>query len=113
MNLYDLHSNPKELHGFNIAPYKIPELAYFLAKRNPALIPELEPAMMKDPCWACIYATNILKRRWLEAEPAIAKDPQWAYYYAKFVLKRPWPEAEPYIMKDLNFWKNYKRHFKL
>ncbi len=138
MNLYNLHSNPEELHGFDIAPYKLPKLAYGLAKSNPKLRPKLEPAIMKDPRWAFYYALYVLKRPWSEAEPYIMKDPysacgyswlvlkrRWpeaepyimndpinAYVYATY-LKRRWPEAEPYIMKDPYWWKEYKRHFEL
>jgi len=100
MNLYNLHTNPEQLHGFDIAPYKLPKLAYELAKKNPELRPKLEPAIMKDPRYAYWYARDILKRPWPEAEPYIMKDPEYACYYARDVLKRRWPEAEPYIMKD-------------
>ena len=139
MNLYDLHSNPKELYGFDIAPYKLPWLAYDLAMKNSKLRPKLEPAIMKDPEWAYEYALYVLERPWPEAEPVIMKDPKYAYLYARdvirrrwpeaeqyimensrcaclyarYVLKRRWPEAEPYIMKDLGWWNDYKRHFNL
>jgi len=138
MNLYNLHSNPKELYGFDVAPYKMPELAYELANTNPELRPKLEPAIMKDPKYAYYYvrdvlkrpwpeaepviikdptvaadyASDVLKRRWPDAEPYIMKDPQWAYSYVRSVLKRAWPEAEPYIMKDPIWWNQYKKMFK-
>jgi len=139
MNLYDLHKNPEELYGFDVAPYKIPELVYKLAKKKPELRPKLETAIMKDPQYAYYYARDVLNRRWPEAEPYIMKDPEWAYWYARDVLKRPWPEAEPYIMKDpelayyyallvlkrrwpeaepyfmknTTWWNDYKRYFNL
>ena len=139
MNLYDLHSNPKELHGFDIAPYKMPDFAYELAKKNPDLRLKLEPVIMKDSWYAYLYALiilkrpwpeaepyiiknlyhaylytlNVLKRPWPEAEPYITKDPYWAIVYARDILKRRWPEAELYIMKDPYWWKEYKRVFKL
>ena len=113
MNLYNLHSNPKELHGFDVAPYKIPELAYELAKSNPELRPKLEPAIMKDPRWAYWYTRHVLNRPWPEAESVIMKNSTWALNYAVHVLRRPWPEAEPYIMKDPYWWKEYKRAFEL
>ena len=100
MNIYDLHSNPEELHGFDIAPYKLPKLAYMLAREKPELRPKLEPVIMKDPWAACPYAMFILKRPWPEAEPVIMKDAMRAYMYARHILKRPWSEAEPYIMKN-------------
>ena len=139
MNLYDLHSNPKELHGFDVVPYKAPDIAYGLAKTNPELRLKLEPAIMKDPRYAFEYAWMVLERPWPEAEPHIMKNPMWAYYYAKDVLKHPWSEAEPYIVKnswfailyardvlkrrwpeaesyikkDRFWWNNYKKAFKL
>ena len=139
MNIYDLHLTPEGLHGFDIAPYKMPALAYELAKKNPELRSKLEPVIIKDPHYAFLYAYSILKRRWPEAEPHIMKDPEWAYMYTKYVLerrwpeaepyimkaiipafnyaayilKRRWPEAEPYIMKDPSWWNAYKREFKL
>ncbi len=139
MNLYDLHSNPEGLYGFDVAPYKMPKLAYELAKRNRKLGPKLEPVIMKDPMCACLYALNVLERRWSEAEPYIMKDPysaylyaayvlerrwpeaepyimknsRWAYEYADFILERLWPEAEPYIIKDKFWWNQYKRRFNL
>ena len=100
MNLYSLHSNPEVLHGFDIAPYKLPAVAYIHAMNNPKLRPKLEPIIMKDPEYVFLYAHYVLKRRWPEAEPYIMKDPASATHYAEHVLKRPWPEAEPYIMKD-------------
>ncbi len=140
MNLYSLHSDPEELYGFDIIPYKMPKLAFELAKSNPGLRPKLEPAIMKDPYSAYCYAYLVLNRPWPEAEPYIMKDPKYAYWYVKHVLGRPWPEAEPYIKTDPYYaysyalyilrrrwqeaepyimkgselwWDFYKRHFKL
>ena len=139
MNIYDLHSNPEELHGYSTKEYSIPELAYELALVMPELRPKLEPAIMKHPRYAYLYAKFVLERPWPEAEPVIMKDPCYTYYYVKYVLNRPWPEAEPYIMKDsfyawwyasnilkrrwpeaepyikkdLISWREYKRIFKL
>ncbi len=139
MNLYDLHSNPKELHGYSTKEYSVPELAYELALVMPELRPKLEPAIMKHPRYAYLYAKFVLERPWPEAEPYIMKESGIAYWYTKLVLKRPWPEAEPaimkdpyhatvyaidilkrrwseaepYIKKDRISWREYKRKFKL
>jgi len=77
MNLYSLHSNPEDLYGYSTKEYRIPSLAYDLAKKNPGLRPKLEPAIMKDPHTAYSYAVWIIDRRWPEAEPAIMKNPYW------------------------------------
>ena len=113
MNLYDLHSNPEELLGFDTVPYKMPALALELAKTQPELRPKLESVIMKDPRYAFYYVADIRKRRWPEAEPAIMKDPEFAYCYAEYVLKRRWPEAEPYIMKNPRWWRSYTQSFNL
>ncbi len=113
MNLYNLHSNPEQLHGYSIKEYRIPEFAYSLAKTHPELRPNLEPTIMKSPRYAYAYSWHVLKRPWAEAEPVIMKDPKTAYHYALHVLKRRWPEAEPYIMKDKIWWNSYKREFYL
>ena len=110
-NLYLLHSNPEQLFGYDTANYRIPELAYQLAKEKPELRKQLEPVIMKAPSQAVYYALYVLRRPWPEAEPYIMKDPQWAYGYARDVLKRPWPEAEQYIMKD-PYWASKYLKFK-
>ena len=110
MDLYNLHTNQKKLYGFDIIPFKAPKFAYKLASTNPKLRPELEPVIMKDPECACLYALNVLERRWPEAEPYIMKDPYSAYVYSWLVLKRRWPEAEPYIMKDPTNAYVYAKH---
>ena len=110
MNLYDLHSNPEQLHGYSTKEYRVPELAYKLAFWKPELRPKLEPAIMKDPRWAYDYATLVLQRRWAKAEPVIMKDAYYAYYYAKNIMGRAWPEAEPYIMKDPHYAFLYARN---
>jgi hypothetical protein len=63
-NLYSLHSNPEQLFGYDQANYRVPEMAYQLAKEKPELRKQLEPVIMKDPEWAYRYARNILKRPW-------------------------------------------------
>ena len=138
-NLYQLHSDPSQLYGYDIAPYRIPDIAYELAETNlglrkklePVIMkspewaytyahwvlngrwPAAEPVIMKDPTWAYYYAVQVLRKRWPEAEPVIMKNPEWAYYYACSILKSRWPEAEPVIMKDPVFWKYYKNAFDL
>ena len=112
MNLYDLHTNPEELHGFDNVMINAPKIAFDLAVKRPDLRPRLEPTIMKNGNSAYWYSYIVLKRRpWPEAEPYIMKDPGGACHYAKYILKRRWPEAEPYIMKDPELWEKYKKHF--
>jgi len=65
--------------------------------------PRFEPAIMKNPEWACHYATDVIRDRWPEAESTIMKDSGWAWLYAKYVIGDRWPEAEPYIRKNPGF----------
>jgi hypothetical protein len=112
--LYDLHSKPKELYGYEDAPYRIPELAYELAERNSEVRnPRLEAAIMRDPRYAYRYARYVLKQRWPAAESYIMQWPISAYLYALYVLKQRWPEAESVIMQNSHMWVAYKQHFKI
>jgi len=128
MNLYDLHTKPETLKGYE-QRFQVPELAYREAARifnkTKKRVPELEhtfakvsrfadeyaylirerflegePAIAKDPERAAGYAISILKKRWPEAEAAITTNPQGAYQYATHILKRPWPEGEVAIAKS-------------
>jgi hypothetical protein len=57
---------------------------------------------------AYFYSIYTLEgRRWPEAEPAIMKNPEYAYLYARDIRKTRWPEAEKYIMKDSYYWECY------
>jgi len=85
------------------------DFGYMYAIESGERVPEVEPTIMKDPQWACWYARDIIKGRWLEAEPIIAKSPTWAYNYARDVIKGEWPEAEPFIAKSPTWAYNYAR----
>ena len=111
MNIYDLHSNPKELFGYDIAVSRVPDVFMPEVMKKKKRRPDLEPYIMKDPESAYYYAKNILEKRWAEAEPHIMQNPTWAYAYARNILKKRWPEAEPYIQKDPEWWKEYKDMF--
>jgi hypothetical protein len=90
-NLYQLHSDPDKLYGYDIAQYRIPGMAYELAEKNPRLRKKLEPIIMQDPESAYLYAVHVLRKRWPAAEPVIMKSPEWAYRYAVQVLRKRWP----------------------
>ena len=57
-----------------------------------------------DAEYACLYALDVIKGRFLEAEPVIATDPQYAYRYARDVIKDRFPEAESVIKNSA--WKD-------
>ncbi len=113
MNLYKYHSNPEQLDGYKKRAFRVPELAYDLAKEKGKRVPEAEPAIMQDPSWAYRYALGVIGDRWPEAEPVIKQDPEMAYWHARFVIGDRWPEAEPVIMKQPSRWRRYKEYFNL
>lgn len=76
-----------------------------------ARAPEFEPAIMKNPHLAYVYALDVIKGRWPEAEKYIIKDPAAARNYAAFVLNQRWPAAEPVIFSDNKYKKLYKSDF--
>ena len=121
MNLYQLHTEPENLYGWQ-QRMRIPkfayEEAYYRYEKTRKRFPDLESVIATDPEWAYVYANNVIKKRWLdigkpEVESVIAKDPYWAYWYAAFVIKSRWSEAEPYIQQDSHWWSHYKKRFKI
>ena len=110
MNLYQLHSNPKTLYGYE-RMLEIPKIAYKQAEdkyyETGLRSPELEQVIGRDPQTAYLYAIGILRKRWPEGEPAIATSPEFAYQYARSVIKGRWHEAEPVIAKHPKFAYQY------
>lgn len=113
INLYNYHSNPSTLNGYNDRMRLVPEEAYEYALKKQKRIPELEPIIMKDLAFAYRYAKNIIKSRWPEAESLIMKNSAFAYGYAKYIIKGRWLEAEPYVMKNPYWGAFYKTEFDL
>ena len=108
MNLYNLHTNPEQLEGYENR-LRIPQFAYEYGEKY-GFTDELVSAVAKDPESAYWYAKNVIKDRWPEAEPVIAKDPKLGYWYARFVIEDRWPEAEPAIATDHNLASMYAKH---
>ena len=106
MNLYNFHSNPEELNGYEEKVFIVPSLAYeFLRKmqRQGKIIDrddEIENTLSKHPRFAYLYARNFLHSRFKEGEPAILTSPEWATEYCLSVIKGPWKEAEKTIARD-------------
>ena len=109
MNLYQLHTNPKKLYGWD-RRHKLPSVAYKLAfakfVQTRERDSELEDSILQDGEWAYRYARDVIGGRWPEGEPAIAQDLSKSYLYTAFVLKRSSaelgkPEAEE-IIKNSN-----------
>ena len=95
INLYNLHTNPEQLEGYENR-LRVPKMAYEYGKKY-GFTDELVSAVAKHPEWAYVYAYRVIKGRFPEGEPAIATDPNAAYHYANLFIKDRWPEAEPVI----------------
>jgi hypothetical protein len=70
---------------------------------------EGEHIIKTDPNYSYDYAKNIIKGRWIEGEDMIKTDPHCAYQYAFHVIKDRWPEAEDMIKTNKNLWLIYKK----
>ena len=68
-----------------------PEEAYYHCKEH-GRNKELEKIIINNPGWACHYAEDVIKDRWIEAENVIATNSIWTYYYALNVIKGKLPE---------------------
>jgi len=108
MNLYDLHSNPRELYKHVDAMTKMPGVVYevlwsqyknlSLAQRN-----EMERVIAKSAKYSYLYANRVKNERFPAGEAAIAKDPWYALRYARYLsqnLEEEFPEGEAAIAKD-------------
>ena len=109
MNLYDFHTNPEQLEGYENR-LRVPMFAYEYGRRH-GFTDELVSAVAKHPKSAFEYAWEIIEGRFPEGEAVIATDPQYAYWYAKNVIKDRWPEAEPVIAKDPDWARAYQEQF--
>jgi hypothetical protein len=76
-----------------------PHQAFNKCRDNKKRDKDLEQYFIKDPFYACSYAIEVIKNRWIEAEPYIKKDPIYAYRYAREIIRGRWIEAEPYIIE--------------
>lgn len=62
----------------------------------------------REVAWnACMYAKEVLQRRWPAAEPVIKMYPKSAYHYAKYVVKDRWEPGEDVIREDPIQWEMY------
>jgi hypothetical protein len=85
-----------------------PEEAYYECRFK--INKDLEPFIIKDPCYAYLYARHIIHDRWLEAEQYIIKDPIYAYNYAENVMRSRWIEAEDIIATNSGYAYFYAKY---
>ena len=107
MNLYQFHTNPKDIHGHDTMHEKKPEWILDNYKNKPKELKRREPELAKSPDAAYKYACNVLQGPFPAGEVAIAKDACYAWYYALEVLKKPFPAGEAAIAKNTGYAYHY------
>lgn len=136
MNLYKYHSAPSSLDHHDFATSNILHVAWDTASHN---LKELkkkedlwatdaeyayrysvagskrfkagEKAILKDPTYARMYASNVIGGPWPEGEDIIAKDGQQSFWYAYEVLGKRFIKGEPAIRRFESMWLNYCHRF--
>ena len=92
--------------------------AYYKAWDSGKRLPELEQnIILHNPHYACFYAEDIIKARWIEAEDIIMNSSYYSSRYASHVIKGKLPEKMHNMMilhaiKDPDD-KCVKRYFEL
>jgi hypothetical protein len=87
MTLYQLHSNPEELHHYHEAHEKIPAVIWEKYKKDPKELKKFEHILATDGKYAYYYAVFVLNAPFQLGEAAISKDPDYAGRYALNILK--------------------------
>ena len=105
MNLYDFHTNPEQLEGYENR-LRVPMMAYEYGTQH-GFTDELVSAVAKHPKSAFEYAYYIIKGRFPEGEATIAKNPQWAFFYAAEIIEGRFPEGEAAMSKDPHWASRY------
>lgn len=136
MNLYNYHTVPNSLIGFDqrddIVPDLISEyliggghltkkqlkyiasdtqLAYtYAVERVRGRWPRGEAAILLDPYYSLKYAERIIQGRWPEAEVIISKDSMMSLHYAQYVIAGRFPEGEAAIASNAYTAINYSHY---
>src|SRR5229473_7873340 len=100
MNLYQFHSNPSKLIGYDVAFEQVPELAWDRYENNIEELKKREHLWKKIAYYSYLYACNVIKGRFLKGEAAIAKSAHYAYLYTYYIIKGRWTEGEAAIAKS-------------
>src|SRR5229473_6592586 len=98
MNLYQFHSNPSKLIGYDAAFDQVPELAWNRYNDNILELKKREHLWKKNVRCSYLYALDILNGRFLEGEAIIATSAHWSCWYAADAIKRRFPEGEAAIV---------------
>lgn len=108
-SIYELHSEPESLLGFETVIYKDPGTAFLFSRVRPDLREKLEKAIATDALSSMWYAEQVLKGRFPAGEEAIAKSAYASFMYAKYALKGRFPAGEKEIKKQPSIFKMYKQ----
>lgn len=136
LNIYQLHSNPKQLRGYQQASEKVPEIVWGRYREDPEELKKRKDILAQDPktaylyAWlvqegrfpegedaiathvkyALLYASRIINGRFPKGEKVIAQDPYYATRYAVEILQDRFPEGEKAIKQDPDYWADYVAH---
>lgn len=94
MNLYNFHTTPESLDGFDIIDMTVPSEIWHKYKNKPIELMKRESAIAKSPEYAYEYAKEIIHSPFPLGEKAIACDDYYALAYSEYVLKGPFPQGE-------------------
>lgn len=124
LDLYMIHSRPKELAHYEEAKRTVPVIAWHYATPDDVhdladlwaqdavtayryaanvlhrRFPQGEAAIKQTPEVSFLYARDVIMDRWLPGEAAILKNPMWAAMYASNVINDAWPAAENIIAQS-------------
>jgi hypothetical protein len=73
MNLYNYHSNPEQLHGYEQAHESVPIIIWEKYKKNPEELRKREDILAQDPEYSYRYARDVLNGPFPKGEDAIAQ----------------------------------------
>jgi hypothetical protein len=103
LNLFDLHSNPEKLHGYDKRNDLVPLEVYNKVSLNPPGTLEQQKVIAKSPRYSLFYAINVINKPFPLGEKAISSNGGYAYRYASSVLKKPFPLGEKAMLSESNW----------
>jgi len=124
MNLYKLHSKPKELKHFTVAHNHVPWLKWEhlvgpitgdqvedLDDVDIDEVKKYEHLWAQDATLAFLYAQDIIEKPFPAGEKAIATNAYLSFYYTKNILgRKPFPAGEKTIATDAYYAYRYARY---
>jgi hypothetical protein len=103
LNLYQYHSEPESLYGFDQATEHVPHVAWNHYKGDVEELKKREHVWARSAAYSHRYADDVLEERFPEGEPAIATSAKYSHWYADDVLEERFPEGEPAIAESAGY----------